>query len=138
MEKLKLPLEKIIINPGTDKERIFEHKLVIWANSIRAFYGHPIYLVGSQLTEKENPRDIDIVCIIPNNEFELRYGSLNKWCDESGTGVYTEVRWSWADDCLKRSLSGMQETGYSIDFKIQAKTIALGYEDKPKLKLDTR
>lgn len=112
--KLQLPLDK-------------SHRLVRWANSISAFYGHPLYLVGSQITGKENPSDVDIVCPIPDDEFTLRYGSCEAWCDEGCTGLYTEIKWDWADDCLKRSLSAMRETGLRVDFKIQPYCQFLGY-----------
>ena len=144
MKRLTLPLQP-------------EHKLVRWANSIRIFYGHPIYLVGSQLepncfvdelncaeftqkieTEIE-PSDIDIVCIIPDKEFELRYGPYGKFCDESCTGIYTEeCTWKWSDDNIKRSLSGMVETGLAIDFKVYPEQHSWSFEDKPKIRLDTR
>lgn len=127
--KLELPLDPT-------------HKLVRWANHIRNFYGHPIFLVGSQITTKENPRDVDVVCAIPDAEFELRYGSVGQWSDEGGTGIYTEVRWKWGDDCVKRSLDGMQDTGLIIDFKVQPMAQFKGYahvhKEFPPYKLDTR
>jgi hypothetical protein len=126
VKKLLLPLGK-------------EHRIVRWANSIRAFYGHPVYLVGSQCNpDCKNPRDVDIVCYIPDYEFDLRYGNHDKWCDENCTGIYTDIVWSWADDCLKKSLSGMRETGYVIDFKVYFSHHKIGYANYPKIKLDTR
>lgn len=119
-----------------------ENRLVRWANAIRAFYGHPIYLVGSQITAKANPRDVDVVCVIPDDEFCLRYGPVEKWQSEGESGFYSFVRWSWSDDCVKKSLHGMKETGLSIDFKVQAQSIWDGYENIrkafPPYKLDTR
>jgi hypothetical protein len=41
------------------------HSLVRFANKMCGFYGHPVYLVGSQLTS-ETPRDVDLVCVIPD------------------------------------------------------------------------
>lgn len=99
LKKLPLPLPS-------------NHKLVIWANQIRGFYGHPVYLVGSQTTGKENPRDVDVVCGIPDSEFTLRYGDINEWLEEGVTGQWTDVRWKWADDCSKRSIDGMECTGF--------------------------
>ena len=119
-----------------------EHKLVKWANQIRGFYGHPVYLVGSQITGSDRPRDVDIVCAIPDNEFELRYGSVDDWCQEGGTGLWTEVRWKWADDCSKKSLDGMRDTKLQIDFKVQPMAQFNGYSNIhkqfPPVKLDTR
>jgi len=127
--KLKLPLSP-------------EHLLVRWTNSIRGFYGHPVLLVGSQITGKENPRDVDGVCAIPDEEFQLRYGSVNDWMQEGGTGLWTEVRWRWSDDCVKRALDGMDYTGLIVDFKVQPMSQFKGYahihKEFPPVKLDTR
>lgn len=119
-----------------------DHRLVKWANGIRGFYGHPVLLVGSQVTGKENPRDVDIVCAIPDDEFELRYGDVNLWLQEGGTGLWTDVRWKWADDCVKKSLDGMRCTKLQIDFKVQPMAQFKGYDfvnkEFPPYKLDTR
>jgi len=104
--KLNLPLDK-------------NHPLVIWANSIRDCYGHPVYLVGSQLTDKKEPRDVDVVCAIPDDEFALRFGNANKWMEEGITGQYTEIRLKWIDECIKRWKEAVIETNLNIDFKIQ-------------------
>ena len=118
------------------------HPLVVWANSIRAYYGHPVYLVGSQLTDKENPRDVDVVCAIPDDEFTLRFGDVNEWMTEGITGQYTEIRWGWADECIKRWKEACIETNLNIDFKIQPMCAFKGYEHIHKLfppyKLDTK
>lgn len=127
--KLHLPLEP-------------DHRLVKWANEIRGFYGHPVLLVGSQIMGQENPRDIDIVCAIPDEEFELRYGKVGIWLQEGETGLWTEVRWKWADDCVKKSLDGMRDTKLQIDFKVQPMAQFNGYkyihDSFPPCKLDTR
>ena len=106
MAKLKLPLEK-------------NHPLVKWANQIQEFYGYNVMLVGSQITGSESPRDVDIVCAIPDREFELRYGSVNDWVEQGKTGLWTEIRWKWANDCIKKSSDIIKSTGIQIDFKVQ-------------------
>ena len=125
LKKLPLPLPS-------------NHKLVIWANQIRGFYGHPVYLVGSQTTGKENPRDVDVVCGIPDSEFTLRYGDVNEWLEQGATGKWTDVRWNWADDCSKRSIDGMECTGFLIDFKVQPMAQFNGFAHIPKIRLDTK
>ncbi len=127
MEKLKLPLESSNI-------------LVQWANSIRAFYGHPVYLVGSHLKNVSNPRDVDIICIIPNEEFDLRYGSTAKWFYEGESGIYTDISWNWSDDCIKKTLLGCKKTGMCIDFKVYPEIFAKLFDavNYPKIKIDTR
>lgn len=124
--KLQLPLEPT-------------HPLVRWANSIRGFYGHPVYLVGSQLTDKPDPRDVDVICVIPNDEFTLRFGDVYKWLDEGGTGQWTDVRWRWSDHCVKKWKQGCLETGLNLDFKVIPMCAHIGeYGDHPTHRLDTR
>jgi len=55
-------------------------KLREWAKVASQEIGYPIYLVGSTLY-KEVPRDFDIVVVIPQKEFEERFGKLteNNW-----------------------------------------------------------
>jgi hypothetical protein len=127
MSKLKLPLSP-------------EHLLVRWANGVRGFYGYPVYLVGSQLTDKLNPRDVDVICFLPKEIFELRYGNYDEWCSEGCTGLWTNIRWVWSDDCVKRSYEGMRYTDLLIDFKVYSDNEEKGFpiENFPKLKLDTR
>lgn len=90
-----------------------------WINRTAGYYGHPVYLVGSQITGSKTPRDVDIVCAIPDKEFELRFGNVDDWMQEGGTGLWTDVRWKWASRCAKDSLDGMKETKLQIDFKVQ-------------------
>lgn len=119
-----------------------DHPLTKWSNQISGFYGHPIYLVGSQITGSDSPRDVDIICPIPNKEFELRYGDINEWLTEGGTGIWTDIRWKWANDCTKRSLDGMRCTDLKIDFKVQPMAAFNGYQhihkEFPPVRLDTR
>lgn len=118
------------------------HPLVGWANSLRAYYGHPVYLIGSQVTGASDPRDVDVVVAIPDHQFSLRFGSADKWCEEVATGMYTEIAWKWSDDRVKRSLEGMRKTGLNIDFRCQPlshfKQFSNIHDSFPPVKLDTR
>lgn len=96
-----------------------ENRLVRWANAIRGFYGHPVYLVGSQITGADNPRDVDVICVLPDDEFEMRYGSVQQWIEEGESGMWTDVRWNWSDDCIKKWKHGVRETKLNLDFKVQ-------------------
>lgn len=117
------------------------HALRRWANLIRGHYGHPVYLCGSWVKGKENPRDIDIICIIPDEEFEMRYGPVKDWEEEGRTGIWTEGRWKWADDCAKKWRHGQQfiQNRGTIDFKVlpQSHHDASGEKDRV-YQLDTR
>ena len=110
-----------------------ESRLVRWSNAVAAFYGHHVYMVGSQLQNKVNPRDVDIVCAIPDKEFEIRYGSVEKYLDELKTGMYTDITWRVAADSNKKSLHGMKETKLPIDFKVQPVCQFMGYENIHKV-----
>jgi hypothetical protein len=127
--KLKLPLEPT-------------HRLVRWANAIRGFYGHPIFLVGSQITGAEDPRDVDVICVIPDHEFMLRFGPPDLWHQEGETGMWGHTRWIWSDDCVKKTNHGMRETGLFIDFKVLPESAHEGYhnihKEFPPYRLDTR
>jgi predicted nucleotidyltransferase len=115
-----------------------ENRLVRWANAISAFYGFPVYLVGSQLT-KDNPRDVDVCVVLPDDVFEVRYGNVDKWIDEGASGLYSELRWGWADDVVKKCMHGREATKLEIDLKvIPEKYDKEHYKDLSKYRLDTR
>lgn len=127
--KLKLPLGPT-------------NRLVRWANAINGFYGHPVYLVGSQITGVEDPRDIDVVCILPDEDFEIRYGSISEWVDQGESGMWKTVRHKWSQDCVKKTKHGIKETRLDIDFKVVPKSwsddIYKGIQmEFPPVRLDT-
>lgn len=107
--KLKLPL-----GPHS--------RLVRWANAINGFYGAPVYLVGSQITGAEDPRDVDVICVLPDEDFEIRYGSVAQWVDQGESGMWDVVRRKWSQDCVKKSTHGIRETRLDIDFKVLPKS----------------
>lgn len=116
--------------------------LVRWANLMTDFYGHATYLVGSALI-KDNPRDYDIVIIIPDVEFELRYKGLNNgdvkdFIQDLESGLWRKITWNWSDDCVHKSLHGMQYTWKYIDFKIFPESYQeYFYKGKLMLRIDT-
>jgi hypothetical protein len=115
--------------------------LVRWCNLQRGFYGYPIYLVGSQVTDKENPRDVDICCILPDDIFCKRFGvkDLKQFLSRMESGLWDEENWSWSDDMVHHSLHGCEWTKMNIDFKVISNMQDMTeYKDKPKMKLDTR
>jgi len=126
------------------------HRLVRFANKMCGFYGHPVYLVGSQLTSGE-PKDVDVVCIIPDDEFKLRWfpdwwmgegmikEEIEKFYLGIHTGIHTEEHWNWYADMCKKTLFGIKPTNLPIDFKVQAQSYADShYKNRPKIRLDTR
>ena len=125
------------------------HSLVRFANKMCGFYGHPVYLVGSQLTS-ETPRDVDLVCVLPDEEFKLRY--FPDWWEGDGmikeevekfflgihTGVHLQEHWSWYEEMSKKTLFGMGSLHISLDFKVYPESYCERHKDKPRLRLDTR
>lgn len=125
-------------------------KLVRFANKMCGFYGHPVYLVGSQLTS-ETPKDVDVVCILPDEEFKLRWfpdwflgeNSLQDEIDKFYLGVHTGIHlpehWNWYEEMVKKSLFGRKSCRLPIDFKTESKSYAeTHFNDKEMLRLDTR
>ena len=128
MEKLKLPLHP-------------HNLLVRWSNFICGFYGHPVYLGGSQLTDKENPRDVDVICILPDDVFCKRYQikDLEQFLLKWTAGLWEKEHWDWNEDMLHKTYHGWDFTHMNIDFKvIPDKENIANYNDKPRVRLDTR
>lgn len=96
-------------------------KLHQWAYAVKQVFGGSVYLVGSALTEK-NTRDVDVVCILDDEEFQRVFGS------DDGS----EWNWRWAGICIAFSEWGRSQTGLNIDFKYQALTKANGRHNKPR------
>lgn len=108
------------------------------ANHLAEFYGGPVYLVGSAL-RKPNPRDYDIVVIIPDTDFFHRYGLTPKdWEKEGASGLY-ENRWRWAADMIKQTRRAWSHTMENVDLKIIPEwSEAARWAKEPKFRLDTR
>lgn len=115
-----------------------------YANSIRGYYGHPVYLVGSALRpDNLNPRDWDIRVMLPDDEFALRFGNgreteyvIGRWMGEACDGNWTSIRWNWSRECVKRSLQASRELLLNVDFQVQPERN--WYENKPRLQIDTK
>jgi hypothetical protein len=88
-------------------------KLHQWAHLARKVFGGGFYQVGSSLDQK-NTRDVDIVCILPDDEFRELFGGIH----------VGEMDCKWAGLCLAFSLWGRDHTGLDIDFKFQSMTAA--------------
>ena len=110
-----------------------------WANLLRGLYGVPIYLCGSALIEcNKNPRDWDIRVEMPDEDFRRRFGDPQKWEEEESTGQWTEVRYRWSDECVKRSKEGWRAVDLNMDFQIYPLSYCERlYRKRPKIKLDT-
>lgn len=104
--KLKFPIERM-------------HPLRFACHRLSQYYNGYCFLVGSHMNpSKENPRDIDIICVISDAEFERRYGgSLEDWDFEtSGYGGILSERWTLDMSKRSRSFNFLEDT--FVDFKV--------------------
>ena len=106
------------------------------ANWYAAYYGAPVYLVGSALT-KERPRDIDVRITLSDEEFWRFYGRPIP--PHEGSKDQQEMQgWQWSQlaDHLKRNRKLGHYGGYPIDFQLQTLAEAKQFEHKERIRLD--
>lgn len=104
-----------------------------WANQMAARYGHPVYLVGSALVE-DNPRDVDLAVVLPDEEFKNRFGgTYNEAMRLGPTPEGPQPRWCAEVAKLSRQAC-RYHPGANIDFKVQDET---GAPKADRLRLDT-
>lgn len=72
------------------------------------YFGHECYHVGSSLTTKDW-RDVDVRCILPDDEFDARFGK----------GAASETHPRLAAITLAFAALGKAMTGLPVDFQIQ-------------------
>lgn len=118
------------------------HVLRIHANHLAArYYGCPVYLVGSALAESD-PRDVDVVIVMPDDLFVRVYGdhgdTIDTYLLAIGTLHPAAIWQRWARDCVKRSLELTERLHRSGDLKVMPERLASGASlaDKPRLRLD--
>lgn len=105
-----------------------------WANQIAARFGHPIYLVGSALTE-DRPRDVDIVCVLPDDEFRNRYGGDYVEVTRLGPVPDGSPQHRWCADVGKLSRQACRyHPTANVDFKVQDES---GAPKAERLRIDT-
>lgn len=107
-----------------------------WANQMAARFGHPVYLVGSALTQ-EKPRDYDVRIMIPDEEFVARYGPINDWLHNIW-GTWEDAGYRWGNDMAKMNRQATIILQDNIDLQVFPKTWADAvYSGKPKKRLDS-
>ena len=117
------------------------------------YFNRPVWLVGGALTDPD-PRDLDVVIILPDALFVACYGSdiaasgcaadmdrvdreRGLWCG-SGHSANPEPVWRrWARDCAKVSEQLTRSVWRRVDFKTQIESIAIAQHPlKPQFRLD--
>jgi hypothetical protein len=119
------------------------------------YFGLPVYLVGGALTDPD-PRDLDVVIILPDDLFAACYGDwgplteehkkagftvaereVGLWCRGTLGRELTPVWRRWARDCAKHNRSLSRQVGRRVDFKTQVESIAKHeHEGKPRRRID--
>lgn len=106
-----------------------------WAHEMVARYGHPVYLVGSAIGTQNfyALRDVDVVCILPDDEFANRFGA--NWTSIPGYGKPSA---RWAAEVGKISAqAAKQYTAINIDLKVQSEAWAEArHKGKPRMRID--
>lgn len=119
-----------------------------FANGVRGYYGVPVYLVGSALRANDpmKCRDVDVRIELSHDEF-MRFYAPNRhdsekvvmqWIEEDANGNWSDLRWRWADDCIKRSRAGWRQTHMHIDFQVYPTAWWNYFSHRPRYRLDTR
>jgi len=69
--------------------------------------------------KRNNPRDIDILCVIPNTDFKKIFGlSAEQWRLEGKTGEWGEDRYKWARETIKvGKILAHRLSSINVDFK---------------------
>jgi hypothetical protein len=109
-----------------------------FANGLAGYYGQPVWLVGSVLLPSNSrPRDWDIRVVLPNEDFEMRFGALGEWAHDGLTGKWHEARWRWADENVKRSREAWRTLRLPVDFQTMPVVSASAYRADMRFRLDT-
>jgi hypothetical protein len=109
-----------------------------WANRLAGHYGAHVYLVGSALEgDNPKPRDWDIRINMSDEDFAVRFGDVDTWTTEGGTGEWTDVRWRWSRECTKTTKDGWHSCGLNIDFQIYPLSHVERVYPFERLQLDT-
>jgi hypothetical protein len=122
------------IEPG----RLLASILCGFGSDLYARYGHPAYLVGSGLQSTDihsiwQLRDVDIVCVLPDDEFFNRFGA--DWQHVQG-GLSTARRWLAECGKMGRQAAGSL-SNMNVDFKVQSESWTQArHAGKPRLRID--
>lgn len=106
-----------------------------WANQLAGRFGHPVYLVGSALEQGEEARDVDVVVILPKEEFWGRYGTGSG--HESVDPDWSEGSLQWARDMGKLASYAARTLQLNIDLKAQPDIlVTVRQHGRPRRRLD--
>jgi hypothetical protein len=108
-----------------------QQRLTLWAQKMSRIYKSSVYLGGSAL-HSADPRDWDLRVFLPDEVFADRWGEWQLWAAEGRTGQWTERRWAWAGEMVKRTKQGCRATGLEVDFMVQPQSYRERYFPRAK------
>jgi len=121
---------------AADKKARVLHALKGEAKRTAQFYMLPVYLVGSALIDaNEKPRDYDVRVQMPDEQFTRLFGDPLKWTIEGQTGRWTEIRYRWSDECVKRSREASRACSALVDVQIYPPSYWKNFGHLPRLLL---
>ena len=107
--------------------QLLVYRLDTWARYMRAHFGSSPMIVGGALKD-EQPRDVDIVLVIPDREFEGRYHQTAKeWDHHPGE--------RWIKDMQKFNTTLAWGQRINVDFKVQPESEACKFKRKKRVLL---
>jgi hypothetical protein len=134
------PLDPVLTPAELATAGYFPARFRRMINTIAAYYGAPVYLVGSSLTTPDRARDLDVRVILDDLDWERLFGA--PFFAEASLSYETPPsHWARLRENLResRQLSAMYRV--RIDFQIQHQAEAEKYEvcvpPRPRLRLDS-
>ncbi len=114
-------------------------QLTIHARQLSArYYGGAVYLVGSAVTS-DDPRDLDLVAVIPKDLFLASYGDPDDTWDTYRVATHAAeppAIWRrWARDCARQSAQLTMALRRAVDFKVQSDRDVVTIGDAPRVLL---
>lgn len=107
-----------------------------WANQMYSRFGCPVYLVGSSLYN-QFARDVDLRIVLPDEQFEARYGNIEEWSDDTWRNEWREARQKWAKDMGKLSMEATITIRANIDFQVEPESLAnIWHKGKDRVRID--
>ncbi|MDO9016693.1 MAG: hypothetical protein Q8S73_37835 [Deltaproteobacteria bacterium] len=118
------------------REPHFHELLRIRARWLSArYYGGAVFLVGSAVTS-DDPRDVDLVVVIPEALFLASYGDEGETFETFRCGPHHPTPpaiWRrWARDVARQGAELTSELRRAIDFKVQSDRDAATILDRPR------
>lgn len=102
------------------------------------YYGAPVYLIGSAVT-RDDPRDIDLLVVLPGDLFVASYGdpgdTLDAFRRSLGEKVVPNIYRRWARDCATQGARLALDLKRAVDFKVTHDRDLRTISDLPRVTL---